>query len=60
MRHSCKRIELHELGELRGLQLVRSFLAYHFTRRYPGWASWLPRHVPRLMHPLSDHLKPQE
>jgi cardiolipin synthase len=27
--------------------LVRSFLAYHFARRYPRWASWLPRHVPR-------------
>jgi len=60
IRHSCKRIDLQELGELRGLQLARSFLAYHFTRRYPGWASWLPRHVPRLMHPLRDHLKPQE
>ena len=60
MRHSCKKIDLQELGKLRGLQLVSSFVAYHFTRRYPGWASWLPRHVPRLMHPLSDGLKPQE
>jgi cardiolipin synthase len=60
MRHSCTRIDLAQLGELRGLGLARSFLAYHFTRRYPGWASWLPRHVPRLIHPLRDRLKPQE
>ena len=42
-------IELEQLEPLRGWQLVRSFLVYHLTRRYPGWASWLPRHVPRLL-----------
>jgi cardiolipin synthase len=49
MCESCKRIEMEQLGELKGLALVRSFIAYHFARRYPRWASWLPRHVPRLM-----------
>ena len=56
MRHSCREIVREDLGELRGLQLVRSFLAYHFTRRYPAWASWLPRHVPRLLPALTDRL----
>ena len=37
------------MGELEGWSLMRSFLAYHFTRYYPRWAQWLPRHVPRLM-----------
>lgn len=48
MRDSCHQIEREAVGELRGWQLVRSFLAYHFTRMYPGWAQWLPRHVPKL------------
>jgi hypothetical protein len=46
-----------DLGELKGWPLVRSFLAYHFTRRYPRWATWLPRHVPRLL-PAAATTKP--
>ena len=51
MCHSCSQITAEALGELSGFALLRSYLAYHFTRRYPGWASWLPRHVPRLWPP---------
>jgi cardiolipin synthase len=58
MQHSCKQINREDLGRLRGWQLARTFLAYHFTRRYPGWASWLPRHVPRLHPALADRLRP--
>ncbi|HXD43303.1 MAG TPA: cardiolipin synthase ClsB [Ramlibacter sp.] len=50
IRRSCRAIALEHLEPLRGWQLLRSFLVYHITRRYPGWASWLPRHVPRLHH----------
>jgi cardiolipin synthase len=57
MRHSCHQIEREAIGELRGWQLVRSFVAYHFTRMYPGWAQWLPRHVPRLL-PAVDRMRP--
>ena len=46
------------LGELKGWPLVESFLAYHFTRRYPRWASWLPRHVPRLLPTAPTEGKP--
>ena len=45
-----------QLGELKGWAWVRSFLAYHFTRRYPAWASWLPRHVPRLLPAVASDL----
>jgi len=58
MRQSCKRITMEEAGELKGWTLVRSFFAFHFTRRYPGWASWLPRHVPRLLPARHDGLEP--
>jgi hypothetical protein len=34
---------------IKGWALVRSFFAFHFMRRYPRWAGWLPRHVPRLI-----------
>ena len=46
---SCNEIQAEQLGELKGWAMVRSFLAYHFARRYPRWANWLPRHVPRLL-----------
>lgn len=46
---SCNEITVQSLGALQGWDKVRSFLAYHFTRRYPRWAQWLPRHVPRLL-----------
>jgi cardiolipin synthase A/B len=49
IRRSCKSIDAEHLVPLRGWQLIRSYLVYHITRRYPGWASWLPRHVPRLL-----------
>jgi cardiolipin synthase len=58
MHSSCKRITLQDAGELSGWATVRSFIAFHFTRRYPGWATWLPRHVPRLMPAQSDGLEP--
>jgi cardiolipin synthase A/B len=58
MQHSCHQIDREALGDLRGWGLVRSFLAYHFARRYPAWASWLPRHVPRLLPALARQLDP--
>jgi cardiolipin synthase len=53
-RHSCKAIDGSQLEPMRGWLLVRSYLVYHITRHYPGWASWLPRHVPRLRHAYSN------
>lgn len=58
MQHSCHQIEREAVGEPRGWQLVRSYLAYHFTRRYPGWATWLPHHVPRLLPAIAQRLRP--
>lgn len=49
MCHACSEVTELTLGELRGWDRVRSWAAYHFTRYYPGWAQWLPRHVPRLL-----------
>lgn len=49
MCNACSQVTQQALGELKGWERVRSFLAYHFTRRYAQWAKWLPRHVPRLL-----------
>jgi cardiolipin synthase A/B len=54
---SCQRVEPAQLEPLRGWQLVRSYLVYHVTRRYPGWALALPRHVPRLLPALARRLR---
>ncbi|SFM29541.1 cardiolipin synthase ClsB [Variovorax sp. OV329] len=45
---ACKKIDTAELSEWSGWRLVRSFFVFHFLRWYPRWASWLPRHAPRL------------
>lgn len=48
IQNSCKQIQREELGELSGWKLVKSYFAFHLIRAYPGWATWLPRHSPRL------------
>jgi cardiolipin synthase A/B len=58
MQHSCKEIGSEQIGPMRGWRLIRSYVAYYCTRRYPGWASWLPRHVPRLLPALGRRLRP--
>ena len=55
MRTACKKIDANELSEWSGWRLVRSFFVFHFLRWYPRWATWLPRHAPRL-HPAESLL----
>lgn len=58
MCNACNQVTEQTLGELKGWPLVQSFLAYHFTRHYPRWAQWLPRHVPRLLPTAPSAGKP--
>lgn len=58
MARSCTEVTAQALGEEKGWPLLRSFLAYHFTRYYPRWAQWLPRHVPRLLPAAPSQSKP--
>lgn len=58
MCHACNEVTEQTLGELKGWGMVHSFLAYHFTRYYPRWAQWLPRHVPRLLPATPQPGKP--
>ncbi len=36
------------LPRVRGLELLRSYLAFHAMRKFPAWAAALPRHTPWL------------
>ncbi|MCY7318225.1 MAG: cardiolipin synthase ClsB, partial [Ramlibacter sp.] len=56
--NSCTQIGTQHVGELSGWKLVRSYIAFHLIRRYHRWASWLPRHVPRLHRPIAHPLTP--
>ena len=49
MQHACKQIDAQHIGAPSRWELLRSFCVFHVLRRYPGWANWLPRHVPRLV-----------
>jgi cardiolipin synthase len=57
MRHSCTQIIPEALGPASRWQVARSFIAFHFTRLYPGLATWLPRHVPRLLPALASSFR---
>lgn len=48
---SCKQITAERLPRRNLVTLVRSFFVFHFLRRYPAWAGWLPAHVPRVVVP---------
>jgi cardiolipin synthase len=48
MAYSCARIEAKDLKESSAWRRVRGFFVFHFLRRYPAWAGWLPAHAPRL------------
>lgn len=55
---ACQQVTVEELGPPRGFALLRSVIAYHVTRYYPGWAGWLPRHAPRLTPAAKPSLEP--
>ncbi len=46
--HHSAQILAVGLPRVRGLQLVRSYLAFHVMRKFPAWAAALPRHTPWL------------
>jgi cardiolipin synthase len=44
----CKLVELVPTHRWRGWAQLRSTILFHFLRHFPGWASRLPPHTPRL------------
>lgn len=58
MRESCQLIEYDQVKAPGMVQLLNSYVAFHLIRHYPRWASWLPRHIPRLHPARPDHFTP--
>ena len=48
MDDSCKEIAIDDLKEPGWWRMARSFVLFHFLRRYPAWIGWLPAHRPRV------------
>jgi cardiolipin synthase len=48
MANDCRLVPEETLAQRRGWRVVIDTLVYHFTRRFPAWAGWLPAHTPRL------------
>ncbi|CAN5378374.1 cardiolipin synthase ClsB [soil metagenome] len=44
----CRLIEATELEPRTPWRVTVSFLMFHFLRRFPAWAGWLPAHTPRV------------
>lgn len=59
MDESCKKLDIASLKESSWWRTVRSFLLFHFLRRYPSWIGWLPAHVPKV-HSVQHEAKPMQ
>jgi cardiolipin synthase len=54
--NECKEITAERLPRRNLFHLVRSFFVFHFLRRYPAWAGWLPAHVPKVVMPRLEEM----
>ncbi len=52
--HSCNEVPAPSGRRPAWGQMALSYLVFHFLRRFPGWAGWLPAHQPALKHMGSD------
>lgn len=46
---SCREVAPVSEGKPKLWHVVRSFVVFHVLRRFPYWATWLPRHAPALV-----------
>lgn len=46
--HHCRTVEPGEVPRGRFWHVVMRPLLFHFLRRFPDWAGWLPAHTPRV------------
>jgi cardiolipin synthase len=49
--HQCQQIAREPTSKWRWWRELRSFVVFHFLRRFPVWAGHLPRHEPKLELP---------
>lgn len=51
MRNACKEVSADSIPARGWWHTWRSFFVFHFLRRFPAWAGWLPAHSPVLVRP---------
>ncbi|QYY28346.1 MULTISPECIES: cardiolipin synthase ClsB [Cupriavidus] len=51
MVRSCTEISAVERGQGAWWHGIATPLIFHFLRKFPAWAGWLPAHTPRLVSP---------
>ncbi|MCT9116045.1 cardiolipin synthase ClsB [Cupriavidus gilardii] len=49
MANACREIPPNRQTRRAPLQLAATTLMFHFLRRFPAWAGWLPAHTPKLV-----------
>lgn len=52
MNRHCRLVSSSRTPALRFWRLVAGSLVFHFLRRFPSWAGWLPAHRPALRTPV--------
>jgi cardiolipin synthase len=55
--HSCKEVPAPSGPRHSWGRLALSAVVFHFLRRFPAWAGWLPAHQPLMKH-LGGHAAP--
>lgn len=58
--NSCKEVPAHSNRGTAWGQMALSYLVFHFLRRFPAWAGWLPAHQPALKRMGGDDAKKHE
>jgi cardiolipin synthase len=48
MQHSCKEITAEAAPASSFARVAVTFFVFHFLRRFPAWAGWLPKHEPKI------------
>ncbi|MBX6316825.1 cardiolipin synthase ClsB [Pigmentiphaga sp.] len=44
----CREVSARDTRPRSRWRMATSFIVFHFLRRFPAWAGWLPAHAPRL------------
>jgi len=55
--HCCKEVPAPTGRDHSWLSMVQSYVVFHFLRRFPAWAGWLPAHQPALKQLGGDAAK---
>jgi cardiolipin synthase len=47
--HDCRQLDAQSAPPRTAWRVLLDTVAYHFTRKFPAWAGWLPAHRPQVV-----------